>query len=281
MSRAGDADLLVAARSALLDALAALAAHREALVLIGAQAIYLHTDAGAVALAETTKDSDLAVDPRELHDAPLLDDAMQEAGFHLDTTHPQPGSWISPAGIPVDLMVPTALAGDRGRRGARIPPHSVHATRRTNGLEAAVVDHAPMTIAALDPADPRQATINVAGPAALLISKLHKLGERRNDPGRLLDKDAHDIYRLLVASDSDQLASRLAALSRDGLARDATRKAVSYLRNLFASNGGRLGASMAGRAEEIVGDPAVVTASVTALADDLLNTLQTSPGQEA
>lgn len=101
MSPAGDADLLVAARSALLDALTALVAHREALVLIGAQAIYLHTDAAAVALAETTKDSDLAVDPRELHDAPLLDDAMHNAGFRLDTTHPQPGSWISPTGIPL------------------------------------------------------------------------------------------------------------------------------------------------------------------------------------
>jgi len=273
MSPAGDADLLVAARSALLDALTALAAHREALVLIGAQAIYLHTDAAAVALAETTKDSDLAVDPRELHDAPLLDAAMQEAGFRLDTTHPQPGSWISPTGIPVDLMVPTALAGDRGRRGARIPPHSVHATRRTNGLEAAVVDHAPMTIAALDPTDPRRATINVAGPAALLISKLHKLGERSNDPGRLLDKDAHDIYRLLVAADPRQLVARLNALAGDDLAGDAARTAITYLQNLFASTGGRLGATMAGRAEELVGDPAVVAASVSALADDLLRGL--------
>lgn len=274
MSPAGGADLLVAARSALLDALTALAAHREALVLIGAQAIYLHTDAAAVALAETTKDSDLAVDPRELHDAPLLDDAMQQAGFRLDTAHPQPGSWISPAGIPVDLMVPTALAGDRGRRGARIPPHSIHATRRTNGLEAAVVDHAPMTIIALDPADHRQATINVAGPAALLISKLHKLGERRNDPGRLLDKDAHDIYRLLVVSDLNELAARLDALARDDLAGDATRVAVTYLRDLFASAGDRLGATMAGRAEELVGDPVVVTAAVSALADDLLSSVE-------
>jgi hypothetical protein len=270
MSPAGDADLLVAARSALLDALAALAAHRDALVLIGAQAIYLHTDAGAVALAETTKDSDLAVDPRELHDAPLLDDAMQEAGFRLDTTHPQPGSWISPVGIPVDLMVPTALAGDRGRRGARIPPHSIHATRRTNGLEAAVIDHAPMTITALDPVDHRQATINVAGPAALLISKLHKLGERRDDPGRLLDKDAHDIYRLLVTADTRQLAARLDTLARDDLAGDATRTAITHLQDLFASTGDRFGATMAGRAEELVGDPAVVTAASTALADELV-----------
>jgi hypothetical protein len=71
MSPAGDAELLVAARSALLDALDA---HREALVLIGAQAIYLHTGAAIVALAEATKDSDLAVDPRQLKDEPLLDE---------------------------------------------------------------------------------------------------------------------------------------------------------------------------------------------------------------
>lgn len=213
MNPAGDAELLAAARSALLDALQALAVHRDALVLIGAQAIYLHTGAAVVALAEATKDSDLAIDPRQLDDNPLLDDAMAAAGFHRDRGHPQPGAWLSPSGIPVDLMVPEALAGSGGRRGARIPPHSRNATRRTAGLEAAVVDHAPMTITALDPADTRQATINVAGPAALLVAKLHKLVERRHDPGRLLDKDAHDIYRLLVATDTTQLATRLTELS--------------------------------------------------------------------
>ena len=71
MSRPGDAEILVAARSALLDALEALADQRAALVLIGAQAIYLHTGAAPVALAEATKDTDLAVDPRALHDNPL------------------------------------------------------------------------------------------------------------------------------------------------------------------------------------------------------------------
>ena len=49
MSSPGDADnLLIRARSALLDALDALGVHRESIVVIGAQAIYLHT-AGAVA----------------------------------------------------------------------------------------------------------------------------------------------------------------------------------------------------------------------------------------
>jgi hypothetical protein len=76
----GDADLLVAARSALLDALEALASQRDALVLIGAQAVYLHTGAAPVALAEATKDSDLAIDPRVLGDEPLLEAAMTDGG---------------------------------------------------------------------------------------------------------------------------------------------------------------------------------------------------------
>lgn len=269
MSRAGEADLLVAARSALLDALDALASQRAALVLIGAQAIYLRAGAAVVALAEATKDSDLAVDPRALSNEPLLDEAMTRAGFHRDLVHPQPGSWLSAAGIPVDLMVPEALAGASGRRGARIPPHSRHATRRTAGLEAAVVDHSPMTIAALDPADPRTAEVAVAGSAALLVAKLHKLGERRADPGRLVDKDAHDIYRLLVAEDAAKLARRLVELSHDQIAGPATRLAIGLLRELFAGSSS-LGSTMAGRAEQLVGDPVVVSASVTLLARDIL-----------
>jgi hypothetical protein len=273
MSAHGDADLLVAARRALLDALEALRAHRDALVLIGAQAIYLHTGEARVALAEATKDSDLAVDPRALGDAPLLDEAMAKAGFHRDVVNPQPGSWLSVDGIPVDLMIPEALAGPGRGRGARIPPHHHHATRRTAGLEAAVVDHAPMLISPLDPADPRTVTIAVAGSAALLVAKLHKLGERQDEPRRLVDKDAHDVYRLLVATDTAELAERLRALRDDPLAGDATHGAVTYLRELFATGGGRVGAVMAGRAEEIVGAPATVTAAVTALADDLLEAI--------
>jgi nucleotidyltransferase-like protein len=266
----GDADLLIAARAALLDALQALVDQRDALVLIGAQAIYLHTGAAEVALAEATKDSDLAVDPRVLADEPLLDEAMRRAGFHRDVLHPQPGSWLSPRGIPVDLMVPAALAGRGGRRGARIPPHHRHATRRTAGLEAAMVDHAPMRIEALDPADARSATVAVAGPAALLVAKLHKLGERQDTAKRLVDKDAHDVYRLLVATGTAELADRLAILSADELASEPTRAAVVYLRQLFSSGGDAAGATMAGRAEELAGAPAVVVAAVTALADDLL-----------
>jgi hypothetical protein len=242
-------------------------------VLIGAQAIYLHTGDAPVALAEATKDSDLAVDPRALHDEPLLEEAMKRAGFHRNLIDPQPGSWLSPSGIPVDLMVPALLAGGSGRRGGRIPPHSRHATRCATGLEPAVVDHAPMTIRSLDPEDTRSAEIEVAGPAALLIAKLHKLGERQNMPGRLLDKDAHDVYRLLVATETLTLASALAELRGSELAGSVTKEAMTYLEQLFAPGPEALGATMAGRAEELLGSAPVVSAAVATLAADLVAAL--------
>jgi predicted amino acid dehydrogenase len=124
MSSPGDNDnLLVRARSVLLDALDALAEHHDSVIVIGAQAIYLHTGDAPVAVAEATKDSDLAVDVRALRQDPLIDAAMEHAGFVLDPVSGQPGAWISPDGIPVDLMVPEAIAGGTGSRGAVHPPH--------------------------------------------------------------------------------------------------------------------------------------------------------------
>ena len=195
-------NLIVEARTALLDAVEALTAHKDAVVLIGAQAIYLRTGNATFALAEATKDSDLAIDARTLGEDPRLEEATTAAGFILNPVSKQPGAWMSPTGIPVDLMVPEYLAGSGSRRGVRIPPHSKHSARRAAGIEAAIVDKAPMTVDALDGSG-RSAIINVAGPAALLVAKLHKIGERVGSPDRLNDKDAHDAYRLLVATDTD------------------------------------------------------------------------------
>jgi len=75
--------LIVEARTALLDAVAALEAHKDSVILIGAQAIYLRTGSATFALAETTKDSDLAIDPRKLGEDPLLEEAMTDAGFKI------------------------------------------------------------------------------------------------------------------------------------------------------------------------------------------------------
>ena len=127
---------------------------------------------------------------------------MIDAGFKRDPDKQQPGAWLSEDQIPVDLMVPERLAGSGGKqsRGARIPPHHKHATRRAKGLEAALIDNSSLQITSLDPDDTRRYDVLVAGPAALIIAKLHKIGERAEAPGRLVDKDAHDLYRILIAT---------------------------------------------------------------------------------
>lgn len=267
----GADNLIVEARAALLDAIAALEPHKASVILIGAQAIYLRTGNATFALAEATKDSDLAIDTRTLGEDPLLEEAMTSAGFILNPVSQQPGAWMSPNGIPVDLMVPEHLAGPGSRRGVRIPPHSKHSARRAAGLEAGIIDRSPMTVDSLD-GDGRSAVINVAGSAALLVAKLHKLGERVDAPDRLNDKDAHDIYRLLVATETPDLAETMQRLHADEASQVATTQALGYLEQLFAS-ADALGATMAGRAEEGVGQPDTVSASVSFLAQDLLSAL--------
>ena len=268
----GDVNLIVEARTALLDALTALEAHRDSVILVGAQAVYLHTGQVSFAIAEATKDSDLAIDARTLGDDPRLEEAMASAGFVLNPTSNQPGAWISPRGIPVDLMVPEYVAGPRGRRSAKIPPHGKQAARRTVGLEACLIDHAPMTVESLD-GDGRSAIVNVAGPAALLVAKLHKLGERTDNPSRLNDKDAHDSYRLLVATTTADLATTVRRLLDTDVSHDVTLRALDFLQELFARGPESLGSTMAGRAEQGVGQPDVVAAAVSLLAQDLLTAL--------
>lgn len=268
-------DILVRSRSALLDALAALDAHRDAVIVIGAQAVYLRTAGSPVALAETTKDSDLALDPRVLEDDPLLEQAMGSAGFYRDPVSGQPGAWLNPAGIPVDLTVPEALAGagTRNTRGARIPPHDRRATRRARGLEAAVIDNTVMNVTALDPADSRAYRVRVAGPAALLVAKLHKIAERISAPHRLNDKDAHDTYRILVDADTAELARMFRLLVRDPISSEVTEQAAEHLATLFAAGPDALGSTMAGRAEEGIGEPETVALATSLLAADLVQAL--------
>lgn len=246
------------------------------MIVIGAQAIYLRTAGSPVALAEATKDSDLALDPRKLDDDPLLEEAMSRAGFYPDLVKGQPGGWLNPEGIPVDLMVPEVLAGpgSKGARRARIPPHDRRVARRARGLEAAVVDNTVMEVAALELTDPRTYRVRVAGPAALLVAKLHKIAERAADsPGRLNDKDAHDTYRILIGVDTVELVSALEVLRCDPVSGETTNQAIEYLAKLFAVGPDALGPSMAGRAEEGIGEPETVALSASLLAADLVQAL--------
>ena len=263
----GDRDpAYVLARRVLLDALDALGAHRDSIILVGAQAVYLHTGASQLAVPEYTTDADLALDPRLLQSHPLLADVLGAAHFRVGKN---PGAWVGASDVVVDLLVPDSLGGG-GRRGARLEHHGNAVARKAKGLEAALVDNALHRIFSLDPeSDPRQHDIRVAAPAALVIAKVHKLADRVAGGGRAEDKDALDVLRLLQAVSTADLAGRFRALLTEGVAAAVTREAIERLDALFVARGG-LGAEMAARAVVPLDDPETIRASCAVLASDLV-----------
>ncbi len=261
----GPDPLYVRARTALLDTAEALAEQLDAVVLVGAQAIYIHTGDADFAVAEYTTDADFCIAPDDLSATPLLAESLQAGGFSL---REHPGRWMSPDGIPVDLMVPERLAG-AGSRGARLGPHGKTAARRAKGLEGALVDREHIEIASLDRADERSVVMLVAGPAALLVAKVHKIAERTGTADRISDKDALDVLRLLQATDTDTLAAKLVQLAAHEVSGEVTTEAVSQLKALFGSLEGP-GVNMAVRAARPNAEPEVISSSITVLVSDLL-----------
>jgi hypothetical protein len=258
--------LYVQARRVLLDATDALAEQLDAIVLVGAQAIYLHTGDADLAVAEYTTDADFSISPADLTDSPLLAELMTTGGFVPDQ---HPGAWLSPDGITVDLMVPDALAGP-GSRGARLGTHGKRVARRAKGLERALVDRDRMTIAALDPNDDRSVSMLVAGPAALLVAKTHKIAERAGDTSRIRDKDALDVLRILQTTSTSELSRRLELMKRDGVSTDVAEEAMAQLGLLFGSLDA-IGVEMAVRAAGPEADPQTIAASLTLLVVEIID----------
>jgi len=268
--------LYVAARRVLLDALTLLAPHGDAVIVVGAQAVYLRTGEGdvGITIAPYTTDGDLALNPTLLGTEPDLEALMSDAGFNAD----HPGMWqrterVSGEDviIPVDLIVPEGASTGEGRRGARIPPHGKRAARRAVGLEAALVDHSPMTIAALDPADNRQVRAEVAGLAALLVAKAHKIRDRvaSGRADRLSDKDAADVYRIMQTTRPAAVAETMHTLIGDPMSAEVTLQALDFMRDLFARRAGE-GVAMAQRALQLAVDPDQVATLCVAYTEQLL-----------
>ena len=257
----------VKARAGLLDALEALGPLRAAAVLVGAQAVYEHTREvdGHFAVAPTTFDADLAFVPELLVDDPSITDAMLKAGYVLSD---QPGIYLRDDNTEVDLLVPQIVGGRQGR-GADLGVHGVRSARQVRGLEGALVSRSPMPIGALSTEDHRSFDLQVAGPAALLVAKIHKLADRAGEQGnpRLKNKDAFDVYRLLFAIRARELAEETAALLGDDLSREVTREALEDFAELFATDSGtgtRLVVDHVGPLE----DPAFIAASVVSLGQE-------------
>ncbi|MGI9072743.1 MAG: hypothetical protein ACR2JB_15860 [Bryobacteraceae bacterium] len=267
----------VVARSVLLDALGALASQRAAVILVGAQAIYLHTGVIEFAVAEFTTDADITLDPALLQPAPEIESAMTVAGFHRAK---RVGAWFVSrdiggvaTNVEVDLMVPEAVGGP-GSRAARLLGHAKHVARKARGLEASLIDKSATTITALETIDARSFSVAVAGPAALIVSKLHKIRERlaEREHRRLDAKDALDVLRLLQAIPTRDLTMTFAKLLGTEVSKEVTREALTSLKDLFSTQRGA-GSQMAVRAAGPLASADEIAGSCAVLATDLLDAI--------
>ena len=268
----------VLARAVLLDAIEALGNQRSAVIVVGAQAVYLHTGAIDLGVPEFTLDADITLDPALLNEVPEIEAAMLGAGFERGR---HAGVWTAsrsvdgvPAKVDVDLMVPDAVGGP-GRRAARLQGHAKEVARKARGLEGALIDKSAVSIGALEPGDSRTFDVAIAGPTALLIAKAHKIAERvaEREQRRLEDKDALDVLRLLQATQTMTLATTIASLLQSKVAREITREAVDILTAHFA-DARAAGPQMAARAAGDLMPADVVAGSCAALVSDLLRALR-------
>ena len=265
----------VKARAGLLDALKALGPLRAAAVLVGAQGVYEYTREvdDHFAVAPATFDADLAFIPELLIDDPKIPEAMLEAGYVLGD---QPGIYRRDDNTQVDLLVPQIVGGRRGR-GASLGVHGNRSARQVRGLEGALVSRRPMAIGSFSAEDHRSFEIHVAGPAALLVAKIHKLADRADEQGspRLNNKDAFDIYRLLLAIQSRELAEEAAILRGHSRSQEVTEEALAKFSELFGADSGT-GAQLVVDHIGSLENPAFIAASVVALAKDFLSAVDVS-----
>ena len=272
-------ELYILARRVVLDALEALGPHREAVVLVGAQAVYLRVGDANLAAAPFTTDGDLVVDPTVLAEIPPLEQALMDAGF-FPKTKDSVGIWITKrptsqsadTQVAIDLLVPAAVSPGTGRRAARLLGHDARAARIVNGLEGAMVDVDVMRLAALDDSDMRAFDVRVAGPAALLVAKVYKISERHGTD-RQSDKDALDVVRLLRGTETDELAARFRRLLNHVQSADVAMTGKALFAEQFSQRAG-IGIEMAIRSAGVLVNPDDIAASCEALAQDLLAALK-------
>ena len=200
------------------------------------------TDAAPEYVAATT-DAELALAPARLAQEPRIEKLLEDANFEQKG---DPGIWwktITIDGVPtdveVDIMVPEHFAPAGGRRSVRLPPHDKMIARKAIGLEGSILDHDLLEVAALDDADSRQFIIRVAGPAALIVAKVYELRDRLVDDklDRIADKDAADVYRLMLAFALREFLRRLRPVMNDEPACPVCRQAIELMEQLFGSRG--------------------------------------------
>jgi hypothetical protein len=243
------------ARDFLLDALVVLGPHREALIVVGAQAVYEHTRQVSGLEQSSTNDGDLAVDPGLVTPSKSIYQAMLDAGFFparpersgIYSRRPTPpnGKPLPPT---LDLIAPESVSGSsRSHRGARIVGQDKRAVSKADGLEMALLDYEWRRIGPIATNSGRPLIeAKVAGTAALLCAKAWKLYEQVRDAEvgklwRLREKDAGDIWRLMYVSNPAEVREAFDRYQQHPLLGAAIRSGKGYLGDLFGPAGrGRL-----------------------------------------
>lgn len=273
-----DPELYVLARSVLLDVLEALSQHQEAVILVGAQAIYLRTGASEdLAVVPYTTDADLALAPDLLAQSPAIELLLTQAGL-VPKADNLLGSWLARRNtaehaeveVEVDLMVPKA-ASPGSRRSANLKGHAKNAARVASGLEGALVDRDKMAITALSGADARSIEVFVAGPAAMIVAKVHKIKDRAGTE-RQSNKDALDVLRILQALDHDDIARRFKAIIAAPISGPVGAEGLELFKAQFGT-AEAIGAVMAADAAAPLVDPDEIKQSCAVLAASLLRAI--------
>jgi hypothetical protein len=114
--------------------------------------------------------------------------------------------------------------------------------------------------------------VEVAGPAALLVAKAHKLHDRvaSGKATRIDDKDAADVVRLMQTTAPAVVGETLTMLSRDDVAGLVALDGMNYVEKLFGRRGAR-GTEMAVRALRVGMPEASVETLCTSYTERLLD----------
>ncbi len=274
MSLLGDARKYAISRRALIQAIRALAPLPEgSFVLIGAHAVYLRAPDVITSIAPFTLDGDLAANPRKIRTAQTIVDHLERGGFVFRNHY---GGFYTRDDAPPDER-------DASKLDILVPQSAEHlweldgyskrdalATHSQQGLELCLLDYSPMRLGLVETNDDAESVIvAVASILALLVAKGWKIGERFEqgpDAFKDVQKDIADVYRLLRAGNSDEMAATLRQLPNDGEVRDSARTGARYLREVCGSRGP--GPTLLGEILGSSNEAQIVLASLEALAEE-------------
>jgi hypothetical protein len=106
-----------------------------------------------------------------------------------------------------------------------------------------------------------------------MVANLHKISERENMPTRLFNKELTTSTASCVPTAPMSLCCVERLRHNDG-SRQTTEQALVFLEHLFTTGPEALGSAKAGQAEEGIGDPALISASASYLATDVVQAVR-------